>query len=92
MLNVMVVNQPSKGHRKSFSARKTMCANNGVDAQNHPKKPRMSKIIWGQLSDMLSCIFALKLRIYDSETENRDCVSIDHTGVIGMCLQQKASL
>jgi hypothetical protein len=48
--------------------------------------------MWGQLSDMLSCIFALKLRIYDSETENRDCVSIDHTCVIGMCLQQKASL
>jgi hypothetical protein len=88
----MAANQLSKGQRKSFSARKTIWASNGADERIHPKNPTISKSMWGQLSDMLSCIFALKLRIYDSETENRDCVSIDHTCFIGMCLQQKASL
>ena len=41
----MPANHPIRGQRKSFSARKTMCANNGVEAQAHPKKPIMSKII-----------------------------------------------
>jgi hypothetical protein len=44
-LIVIAVNHPSKGQRKSFSARKSMWANKGEDVQAQPKNPTRSKII-----------------------------------------------
>jgi hypothetical protein len=60
METVIPTNQPIKGHRKSFSDRNTMCASSGVAVQIHAMSPSISNVICGQLSDMISCIFADK--------------------------------
>jgi hypothetical protein len=92
MQRVIPTNQPSNDQRKSFSARKTICASSGVAEQTHPMIPMSSNMMWGQLSDMISFIFAVKLRIYDSQIENRACRDANHGGIVCVRFQQETPL
>ena len=61
METVIPANHRTNGHRKSFSERNTICASKGVAVQIHPMRPARSNVMWGQLSAMISVIFAVKV-------------------------------
>ena len=54
--------------------------------------PMSNNMMCGQLSDMISFIFAVKLRIYDSQIENRACRDANNGSIVCVRFQQETPL